>query len=71
MSSYTTHSESLNDFPALPENAAAASSAPDPKTGAPDSRAAETSAAMVYAVGEYVVGDADDTLLNGHPDIRY
>ncbi|WP_165370463.1 hypothetical protein [Hymenobacter persicinus] len=25
----------------------------------------------VYAVGEYRVGDAEDELLNGHPDIRY
>lgn len=25
----------------------------------------------VFAVGEYLVGDAEDSLLNGHPDIRY
>ncbi|UOQ73581.1 hypothetical protein [Hymenobacter cellulosilyticus] len=27
--------------------------------------------ATVLAVGEYLVGDTEDTLLNGHPDIRY
>ncbi|MCB2409260.1 hypothetical protein [Hymenobacter lucidus] len=36
----------------------------------PDLEAAAASAA-VFAVGEYLVGDAEDTLLNGHPDIRY
>ncbi|UOQ54362.1 hypothetical protein [Hymenobacter cellulosivorans] len=30
-----------------------------------------SSPARVLAVGEYLVGDAEDTLLNGHPDIRY
>lgn len=27
--------------------------------------------ARVLVVGEYLIGDAEDTLLNGHPDIRY
>ncbi|WP_188812723.1 hypothetical protein [Hymenobacter cavernae] len=27
--------------------------------------------ANVFAVGDYLIGDADDGMLNGHPDIRY
>jgi hypothetical protein len=27
--------------------------------------------AKVFAVGDYLVGDAEDELLSGHPDIRY
>ncbi|WP_262712962.1 hypothetical protein [Hymenobacter elongatus] len=40
-----------------------------PSATYPDSET--TTAGIVFVVGEYVVGDAEDMLLNGHPDIRY
>lgn len=32
---------------------------------------APVTAQIVFAVGDYLVGDADDEYLSGHPDIRY
>ena len=28
-------------------------------------------APAIFVVGDYTVGDSEDELLNGHPDIRY
>ncbi|WP_157807713.1 hypothetical protein [Hymenobacter chitinivorans] len=48
----------------------AGTSGPSPASMAPEAEPAAP-VARVLAVGEYLVGDAEDTLLNGHPDIRY
>jgi hypothetical protein len=40
-----------------------------PEAASEGSEGATTAA--VFAVGDYLVGDAEDSLLNGHPDIRY
>ncbi|MCB2380078.1 hypothetical protein LGH70_20960 [Hymenobacter sp. BT635] len=66
LSNYTTQDDSLAVPPGLPEKTTAT-----PAGRATAARPADNKAAAVYSVGDYRVGDTEDTLLNGHPDIRY